>query len=112
MLCLPGKDGRLRFQSLLEALGRRGVKSVLIEGGGQAVAAAFSEGVVDKVVFFYAPLLLGSEGRAMIGPLGVDRIAAGCKLHTMEVQRVGRDILVSAYVGEKRRKHAHLDSSS
>lgn len=112
VMCLPGKDGRLRFRPLLEELGRRGVKSILIEGGGQIVAAALREGVVDKVVFFYAPLLLGSEGRAMIGPLGVDRIDAGCKLHTMEVQRIGSDIMISAYVGEKRRKHAHLDRSS
>jgi len=111
VLCLPGKDGRLQFRSLLEELGRRGVKSVLLEGGGQTVAAAFREGVVDKVMFFYAPLLLGSEGRALIGPLGVDRVAAGCKLHTMEVQRIGSDIMLSAYVGEKRRRHAHLDRS-
>jgi hypothetical protein len=48
--------------------------------------------------------LLGSEGRAMIGPLGIDRVAAGCKLHTMEVQRIGGDVMLSAYMGEKKEK--------
>ena len=55
--------------------------------------------MVDKVVFFYAPLLLGSEGRAMIGPLNVDRVALGYALHTLEVERSGNDMMVSAYVG-------------
>jgi len=98
---LPGKNGQVPLRPLLAELGRRGQKSVLIEGGGRVAAAALREGVVDKVLFFYAPLLLGGDGRAMIGPLGIDRVAAGQKLHTMTVERIGKDILVAAYVGEK-----------
>ena len=107
---LAGTDGRVPLLPLLHELGRRGVKSVLIEGGGQVAATALRERVVDKVLFFYAPLLLGSDGRAMIGQLNVDRIAAGYKLHTVEVQRSGNDIMVSAYVGireEPCRSHHH-----
>ena len=111
ILCLPGDQGRAPLRPLLEALGRRGVKHVLIEGGGQVAAAALAEGVVDKVLFFYGPLLLGSESRPMIGPLGIDRVAAGLKLHTIELGRVGDDVLVTAYVGEKRRKHARSSVS-
>ena len=111
ILCLPGDHGRVSLRPLLEALGRRGVKHVLIEGGGQVAAAALAEGVVDKVLFFYGPLLLGSESRPMIGPLGIDRVAAGLKLHTIELGRVGDDVLVTAYVGEKRRKHARSSVS-
>jgi len=106
ILCLPGDQGRVPLRPLLEMLGRREVKHVLIEGGGQVAAAALAEGVVDKVLFFYGPLLLGSESRPMIGPLGIDRVAAGLKLHTIELGRLGDDVLVTAYVGEKRRKHA------
>ena len=111
ILCLPGDHGRVPLRPLLEALGRRGVKHVLIEGGGQVAAAALAEGVVDKVLFFYGPLLLGSESRPMIGPLGIDRVAAGLKLHTIELGRLGDDVLVTAYVGEKRRKHARSSVS-
>ena len=111
ILCLPGDHGRVSLRPLLEALGRRGVKHVLIEGGGQVAAAALAEGVVDKVLFFYGPLLLGSESRPMIGPLGIDRVAAGLKLHTIELGRLGDDVLVTAYVGEKRRKHARSSVS-
>jgi len=111
ILCLPGDHGRVSLRPLLEALGRRGVKHALIEGGGQVAAAALAEGVVDKVLFFYGPLLLGSESRPMIGPLGIDRVAAGLKLHTIELGRLGDDVLVTAYVGEKRRKHARSSVS-
>jgi hypothetical protein len=50
--------------------------------------------------------LLGSESRPMIGPLGLDQVAAGLKLHTIDLYRLEDDVLVTAYVGEKRRKHA------
>ena len=111
ILCLAGDQGRVPLRPLLAALGRRGVKHVLIEGGGQVAAAALAEGVVDKVLFFYGPLLLGSESRPMIGPLGIDRVAAGLKLHTIGLGRVGDDVLVTAYVGEKRGKHARSSVS-
>jgi len=112
VVCLPGKNGQVPLRPLLVELGRRAHKSVLIEGGGRIAAAALREGVVDKVLFFYAPLLLGGEGRAMIGPLGIDRVAAGQKLHTITVERIGKDILVAAYIGEKGNRDAHLNSVS
>jgi diaminohydroxyphosphoribosylaminopyrimidine deaminase/5-amino-6-(5-phosphoribosylamino)uracil reductase len=102
VLCLPGERGRVRLRPLLEELGKRGIKHVLIEGGGQVAAAALREGVVDKVLFFYGPKLLGSESRAMIGSLGIDRVAAGFTLHTIEPYRLGDDMLVSAYVKKNR----------
>jgi diaminohydroxyphosphoribosylaminopyrimidine deaminase/5-amino-6-(5-phosphoribosylamino)uracil reductase len=96
----------VQFRPLLEELGKRGLKHVLIEGGGQVAASALREGVVNKVLFFYGPKLLGGESRAMIGSLGVDRVIAGPVLHTLELYRLGDDILVSAYIGPKRREHA------
>ena len=112
IVCFPTHNGQVSLRPLLAELGQRGKKSVLIEGGGRIAAAALREGVVDKVLFFYAPLLLGGDGRAMIGPLGIDRVAAGQKLHTMTVERIGKDILVAAYVGEKGKRDAHLNSVS
>jgi diaminohydroxyphosphoribosylaminopyrimidine deaminase/5-amino-6-(5-phosphoribosylamino)uracil reductase len=102
---LEGTDQRIALLPLLKELGRRGIKSVLIEGGGQIAASALRERVVEKVIFFYAPLLLGSEGRAMIGPLNVDRVALGYTLHTLEVARSGNDMMVSAYIGTSGRTH-------
>jgi diaminohydroxyphosphoribosylaminopyrimidine deaminase/5-amino-6-(5-phosphoribosylamino)uracil reductase len=111
VLCLPGKRGRVRLQPLLKELGRRGLKHVMIEGGGQVAAAALEEGVVDKVMFFYGPTLLGGESRPMIGPLGINRVAAGLKLHTIALYRLGDDVLVTGYVGKKGRSDANSSLS-
>jgi diaminohydroxyphosphoribosylaminopyrimidine deaminase/5-amino-6-(5-phosphoribosylamino)uracil reductase len=102
VLCLPGEQGRVGLGTLLPELGRRGLKSVLIEGGGQVAAAALRENVVDKVLFFYGPTLLGGDGRPMIGPLGVNRIAAGLQLHTIELHRLRDDVLVTGYIRRER----------
>lgn len=102
VLCLPGERGCIRFLPLLQELGRRGLKHVMIEGGGQIAACALKEGVVDKVLFFYGPKLLGGEGRPMIGPLSVDRVAAGLKLHTIELHQLKDDVLVTGYIWKER----------
>jgi len=98
VLCLPGKQGCVQFLPLLQELARRGLKYVMIEGGGQVAAAALKERVVNKVLFFYGPKLLGGDGRPMIGALGVDRVAAGLKLHTIELHQLRDDVLVSGYI--------------
>ena len=98
VLAFPGRRGRIALRAVLETLAGRGVNHVLIEGGGQTAAAALREHVVDKVLFFYAPLLLGGDGRPMLGALAVGRVADGRKLHTMQLERIGRDVLVSGYL--------------
>lgn len=98
VLGFPGRRGRIVLRAVLETLAGRGVNHVLIEGGGQTAAAALREHVVDKVLFFYAPILLGGDGRAMLGALAVGRVADGRKLHTMQLERIGRDVLVSGYL--------------
>jgi diaminohydroxyphosphoribosylaminopyrimidine deaminase/5-amino-6-(5-phosphoribosylamino)uracil reductase len=104
--CFPATDGRVRLRAVLEALGKRGIKHVLIEGGGQIAATALAEGVVDKVLFFYGPLLLGGESRPMIGPLGIARLVDGIRLHATTVRQLGSDVVVSGYIRKERGGHA------
>ncbi len=98
ILALPGKRGKILLRPVLEALAQRGAKHVLIEGGGQVAAAALREGLVHKLVFFYGAVLLGGDGRSMLAPLGIGRVAEGIKLHTMQVDRSGNDVVVSGYI--------------
>ena len=66
-------DGKVCFKRLMEILGGREITSVLIEGGGEINASAVAAGVVDKVMCFIAPKLIG--GRNAPGPIGGDGIA-------------------------------------
>ncbi len=95
------RRGILRLAPILDRLRLGGAKHVMVEGGGVLAAAALKEGLVDKVLFFYNPLLIGSEGRAMVGPLRVKKITEGIKLHKMQYDVVGEDIVLSGYVKNK-----------
>ena len=98
VLPFSGKQGRISLKPVLHTLAQRGAKHVLIEGGGHVAATALSEGVVDKVLLFYGSLLLGGDGRAMVAPFGVTRVAEGIKLHTIQLDRLGDDVVVSGYI--------------
>jgi diaminohydroxyphosphoribosylaminopyrimidine deaminase/5-amino-6-(5-phosphoribosylamino)uracil reductase len=90
---------RVALRPLLEGLGRRGILSVLIEGGGTINAAALTEGVVDKVIALVAPALIGGA-RA---PTPVDGpaplAAAPLSLRQLRVWRVGDDVALEGYLG-------------
>lgn len=94
-----GADGRFELRALLRRLARRGVSSVLLEGGGDLAAAALREGVVDRLACFVAPKLIGGDGRPMLGGLGIDSLRAAVALRDVRWARVGGDFLVEAEIG-------------
>jgi len=75
----------------LKALGARGVVSVLLEGGPSLAASFLTAGLVERVVGYVAPALLGA-GPAAIGDLGVGTIADAVRLRLDEVVRLGDDV--------------------
>ena len=78
----------------LHALAEEGVQSLLLEGGPTLATAFIEEGLVDKILLFVAPRLSGS-GLAVLGELSGPLV-----LTRLDAQRVGEDVLVSAYVRE------------
>jgi diaminohydroxyphosphoribosylaminopyrimidine deaminase/5-amino-6-(5-phosphoribosylamino)uracil reductase len=83
---------------LLKKLAKTGIASVLIEGGATTAAGALKEKMVDKVLLFYAPKLLGGDGRYMIDNLGVETIKQSIMLQNLKIQKSGADLLVSGYL--------------
>ena len=69
----------------------------MIEGGGQVAASALSSGVVQKIAFFYAPKILGSEGLPAIGKTHVERLSDVLGLDGLKAKRLGADLLVEGY---------------
>jgi diaminohydroxyphosphoribosylaminopyrimidine deaminase/5-amino-6-(5-phosphoribosylamino)uracil reductase len=70
----------------------------MIEGGATTAAWALQEQAVDKLLFFYAPMILGGDGRVMIDALGVKRVRQALRLQRTRVRKLGTDTLVSAYL--------------
>ncbi len=83
------------FETVLRDLAGRGVLSVLIEGGGQILAAAFSGGWVDEVVFYVAPLISGS-GRPVVAEEAF--LGASIKLQFVEYKQLEWDLRIRARV--------------
>jgi len=98
VLLLPARRGRVRFPALLQALGARGLTSLLIEGGGTVAAEALRARAVDRLVLFLAPVLVGEEGVPAVGSLGVRRMAGAVRLDHLAVARVGQDLVLEARV--------------
>lgn len=96
---VPKGHGGVDMAALMHELGRRGITSLLIEGGGTTHASAFQAGIVDKVCFFVAPKIIG--GRDAITPVegtGCDTMDEAIALERMKAQSLGEDLLIEAYV--------------
>jgi diaminohydroxyphosphoribosylaminopyrimidine deaminase/5-amino-6-(5-phosphoribosylamino)uracil reductase len=88
---------------LLDALGRRGVLSLLVEGGSAVHGSFFAAGLVDRVHAYLAPMMVGgSQAPGPVGDPGVSRLAEAVKLEGMTVERMGPDLLITGDVHRDR----------
>jgi diaminohydroxyphosphoribosylaminopyrimidine deaminase/5-amino-6-(5-phosphoribosylamino)uracil reductase len=67
----------------------------LIEGGGDTAAGFLEKGLVDRVLFFIAPKIIGGKDAiTSVEGLGVDRVRKAIELKNIEIQKIGNDILL------------------
>ena len=99
-----GGDDRVNLGALLSELGRREITSVFVEGGGALLGSLFDEGLVDRVVGFVAPVIIGGAGAlSPVGGSGAARMADVVRLSGARVERIGEDVVVMGSVGNARR---------
>ncbi|MFR9674159.1 bifunctional diaminohydroxyphosphoribosylaminopyrimidine deaminase/5-amino-6-(5-phosphoribosylamino)uracil reductase RibD [Streptomyces sp. TR02-1] len=106
VLRLPRCDGGLPLPDLLRHLQQRQVRSVLLEGGPTLAGAFLAAGLVDRVVGYLAPVLLGSGPAALAGA-GVTTLSEAQRLTITETVRLGPDLRVTAVPGAPTRSAAH-----
>jgi diaminohydroxyphosphoribosylaminopyrimidine deaminase/5-amino-6-(5-phosphoribosylamino)uracil reductase len=98
VLELPASGGLVDVAELLKLLGRREIVTVLVEGGGKLLGSLFDHHLVDKVLAFISPIIIGGCEAVSVGGNGVDNIAKALRLSQVDVKIFGDDILVSGYV--------------
>jgi diaminohydroxyphosphoribosylaminopyrimidine deaminase / 5-amino-6-(5-phosphoribosylamino)uracil reductase len=101
VICATGENEPARVRSALDQLGAAGVTSVLLEGGPRLAGAFLDAAEIDEIRFFIAPLVLG--GRAARDPLesdGVEAISDAVRALTLNCERVGDDLLLTARINE------------
>ncbi|MGN8889802.1 bifunctional diaminohydroxyphosphoribosylaminopyrimidine deaminase/5-amino-6-(5-phosphoribosylamino)uracil reductase RibD [Dysosmobacter sp. HCP28S3_G4] len=96
---LPGPEGRVDLNALMDRLGARGIDSVLLEGGGELNWAALHSGIVQKVQAYIAPKLFGgTAAKSPIAGLGVETPAQAVRLVRTTVTQIGEDFLLESQV--------------
>jgi diaminohydroxyphosphoribosylaminopyrimidine deaminase/5-amino-6-(5-phosphoribosylamino)uracil reductase len=99
VLVLPAADGQVDLGELMRRLGAEGVQSILLEGGATLNAAALRAGVIDRVMVFVAPLLLGgADAPGIFAGSGVERLSEALRLTDVETSRYGDDTLIEGEV--------------
>ena len=90
-------DGRVNLDALCAVLGERGIASVLVEGGATLTAALLRQRLIDKMVFFVAPKIIGGDGVSAFGPCRVDTMEQALPLRDLTSRQVGDDLMLEAY---------------
>src|SRR5512133_1475414 len=89
-------DGRVSMQDLLQKLGAMGVQSILLEGGGRLAGDMLQHGLIDDLVFFVAPKIIGNNGFAPFALEGITSMDQAVRLEFIDVSRSGVDLMIHA----------------
>ncbi|WAC07890.1 MAG: bifunctional diaminohydroxyphosphoribosylaminopyrimidine deaminase/5-amino-6-(5-phosphoribosylamino)uracil reductase RibD [Thermodesulfobacteriota bacterium] len=105
VLVIPSQD-RVDLRLLMETLGKEEITSVLIEGGSEINTSALQSGIVDKVLFFYAPKIIGGQkSPLMVAGKGIARVKDALVLHNITTQRFGDDVMIEGYIKQDFQKN-------
>ncbi len=91
------KSGQINLRDALKKMAHLGITNIIVEGGGTLIGSLFDEKLVDKVLFFISPKIIGGKDAiSSVMGQGVKRIDQARKLHDLKVRRFGEDLLVQA----------------
>ena len=99
LLTCSAEGDRIDLRSLLRRLGTMGMTSVMVEGGSRVSGSFLDKGLVDKLVLFFSPKVIGDpEALGMFGGKGVADLKDAISVKDLRVRRIGGDILVEGYL--------------
>lgn len=97
VLIVGMRSARVPIRELLAELGEREIASVMVEAGSALTTSFIEENLFDKIVFFIAPKLVGSDGIPFYKETGLAEIKGALKLDIRDVERFGDDIMIETY---------------
>jgi len=89
---VPVRDGRFDLHAVLRLLADQGVNEIQLEAGATLAGAFLSAGLVDEVLLYVAPVLLGERARPLFDGLAIDTMAQKLKMAIVESRYIGHDI--------------------
>lgn len=96
-------EGHVDLNILMDCLGAMQIDSILLEGGGRLTEGALQAGIVDKVQFYIAPMLIGGEGaKTPVEGRGIHVLSKAWHISDWKVETIGDDIKITGYIREGR----------
>jgi len=89
---VPMRDGLLDLTAVMQLLAARGINEVQVEAGATLAGALLRAELVDEVLLYVAPVLLGAEARPLFDGLSIDEMSQRLRLQTVETRRLGDDL--------------------
>lgn len=96
---LPAPDGRIDLLALMKLLGERECNEVLVETGASLASSFLQSGLLDELLIYMAPVLMGSVARPLFD-LPLNKMSERIPLTITDVSRIGQDLRVTAVPGE------------
>lgn len=101
IITLPAWEGRVNLKELMNHLGREGIDSILLEGGGTLNWWALKMGIVSRIQAYVSPKVFGGEtAKSPVGGPGVERPDHGIRLKNSRVIALGEDFLIESEVDD------------
>ncbi len=93
------KNGQINLRDALKKIAQLQITNIIVEGGGTLIGSLFDEKLVDKVLFFISPKIIGGkEAVSSVMGKGVKRIDQAIKLHDLKMKRFGEEVLIEARI--------------
>lgn len=100
VLIIKEKNGRVDLNDLMIKLGKLNIDSILLEGGATLNYCSLEEKIVDKVMMYIAPKIIGGEkSKTPIDGNGINKLTDAFRLRNINTSIVGEDILLEGYIG-------------
>ncbi len=96
VICFAADGGRVPLKSLWQELGRRNIQQLLLEGGAKLAAAAVKNDLIDRLVVFVAPKIVGgSSGFGIFSGAGCTKMMDAVVLQDVNYQHSGEDLMIT-----------------
>ncbi|MDD2370477.1 MAG: bifunctional diaminohydroxyphosphoribosylaminopyrimidine deaminase/5-amino-6-(5-phosphoribosylamino)uracil reductase RibD [Firmicutes bacterium] len=102
VLIVDQKDERVNLNSLIKILGEKGIDSILIEGGSELSYSVLAESLIDKVMAFISPKIIGgARAPTPVGGKGINLIKDAIELKKVKRKVYGQDIMIEGYIKKR-----------
>ncbi len=98
VIIIPNDRGKVELFKLMEELARRELNEIHVEAGTKLNGSLFQAGVVDELLVYLAPSVIGDSGRGMFNLPEFTRLSQATALKIREIERVGADLRILARV--------------